>query len=346
VVFLCGLILNACGPKSPFPFSDPGPYDFGTKMNIKFTDESRNQEINLYIWYPAVLAEGEESGRYNVDAAVDTSEAPYPVILMSAKGGTYLGPHLATHGFVVIGIDGQDSQDHLGNWLIDYPLDQVFALKQVTSNSVDGLEGMMEADNAGATGYSFGGYNSMVLGGARINPEHYLNKCAEAESDDPFVESWWIDYECNMEGGWDSFVSNAGSQITTSSDGLWQPITDSRIQAVAPLVPEGAWLFGEKGLAEVDMPVMISAAAKDNINPYQLEAVFLYEKLPAADKSMVTFIDQDHMMLTYDESAPIIKHFLVAFFGFHLNGREEYAKYFSEDYISKQEDLAWGVYED
>jgi hypothetical protein len=74
------------------------------------------------------LAEGEESGKYNFDAEPNKSGAPYPVILLDAQGGTYLGPHLATQGFIVVGIDGQDSENHYGSWVIDFPLDQIFAL--------------------------------------------------------------------------------------------------------------------------------------------------------------------------------------------------------------------------
>jgi hypothetical protein len=35
----------------------------------------------------------------------------------------------------------------------------------------------------------------------------------------------------------------------------------------------------------------------------------------------------------------------VAFFGYHLQGWEEYAKYFSEDFVTQYEDLAWGIYQ-
>lgn len=347
VCMLASQPLLACGPKNPYPLSEPGNYEFGTRMNYQFIDTSRNnREVNLYVWYPAILAEGEESGRYNFDAEPNKSGAPYPVILLSAKGGISLGPHLASYGFVVVGVDGQDSEEHYGNWVIDFPLDQVFALEQIALNPLEGLDGMLNTDNTGATGYSFGGYTALALGGARIDPEYHLKKCEAAIPGNPLPEAWWIDYACNIEGGWDEFVNHAGQQITTSDDGLWQPLTDSRIRAVAPLVPEGAWLFGERGLADIDIPVMIIAATKDDINPYQLESVFLYENLPETEKSMISFIDQDHFMLTYDEAAPIIKHFLVAFFGYHLQGIEEYKDFTTEDFVSRQEGLAWGVYKE
>jgi hypothetical protein len=41
--------------------------------------------------------------------------------------------------------------------------------------------------------------------------------------------------------------------MTNSTDGLWQPITDPRIQAVMPLAAVGYYLFEDKGLAAVKL---------------------------------------------------------------------------------------------
>ena len=39
-------------------------------------------------------------------------------------------------------------------------------------------------------------------------------------------------------------------------------------------------------------------------------------------------------------------HFVTTFFGYHLQGRDDYAGYFSEDFVERFDDLAWGVYEE
>ena len=39
-------------------------------------------------------------------------------------------------------------------------------------------------------------------------------------------------------------------------------------------------------------------------------------------------------------------HFAVAFFGYHLQEREDLAWYFSEEFVAQHDDLAWGVYAD
>ena len=75
---------------------------------------------------------------------------------------------------------------------IDYPRDQDFALEQISSNSLEGLNGMIDLDNAGAMGYSFDGYNALAQSGARINPEFYLQKCSHASPGSTAPKLWWI----------------------------------------------------------------------------------------------------------------------------------------------------------
>jgi hypothetical protein len=39
-----------------------------------------------------------------------------------------------------------------------------------------------------------------------------------------------------------------------------------------------------------------------------------------------------------------MKHFAIAFFGYYLQGREEYFEYFSKQFVNQFDDLVWGVY--
>ena len=155
---LITLILAACGPKEPFPLSSPGQYDFGSKGGFSktytFIDASRNdREVDLMVWYPAKLPQDTPASDYNIDAEPDLSGAPYPLILSSAKVGSYFGAHLASHGFVVVGIKGIDTYDPWNENLFNQPLDILFALDQVASHPLDGLEGMIDAEHAGVMGY-------------------------------------------------------------------------------------------------------------------------------------------------------------------------------------------------
>ena len=65
-----------------------------------------------------------------------------------------IGPHMASHGFVVAG-----------------------------AAPLPGLQGMIDAEHAGALGYSFDGCIPLALSGVPVDPEFNLAKCAGADKD-------------------------------------------------------------------------------------------------------------------------------------------------------------------
>ena len=232
-----------------------------------------------------------------------------------------------------------------GEWLIDYPRDILFILDQVAAKTIPGLEGVIDAERAGALGYSFDGYDALSLSGARVDPEFYLARCADPARDGPAPENWWVKYICAPAKEWDNFTANAGEAITTSEDGLWQPMTDERIRAVMPMAPEGAWLFGQRGLAAVNRPALIIGATNDSLNYYDLEAVFIYEQLGTPDRFLISFIGEGHMMIFNARQSEKMAHFATAFFGTYLQGRGDLKPYFQEAFVAQDDELAWGVYE-
>ena len=331
---------------SQLPLSEPGPYLAGLRRNVEFVDAGReDRKVTLTVWYPAAAPDGTEPWTEpKADVPPDATGAPYPLILTATKLGFFFAPHLASHGFVVAGINGQDSSMNWGPWLTDHPRDLVFALDQIAAQGVPDLEGMIDAGHAGAMGYSFGSPTALFLGGARVDPDNYLQKCANAPSMTPALEEWWIDYNCNLLGGWEAFVANAGPAASGGEGGLWAPITDDRIRAVIPMAPEGDWLFGERGLQAVDRPTLIFGATQDTVNPYALEAIPIYEKLNPSQRAMISFVGEGHMMLDNAGRLAQMEHFAAAFFGLHLRGDQGLADYLSQDFVEKYPDLAWGVY--
>jgi predicted dienelactone hydrolase len=300
------------------------------------------------VWYPAVLTE-DQAGKVIQDAPPDLSGAPFPVILSSAKSAAIFGPHLVSHGFIVVGIRNIDTYIPWDQNLIDQPLDILYALDQIGDQPLEGLESMINADRAAAMGYSFDGFNSLALSGARIDPDFYMEKCRWALTAEPPFSDFWLSNYCSIAEAWDDFEDHAGSQITMSEDGMWQPMTDPRILAVMPMAPDGAWIFGEHGLAAVDRPTMILVGTKDYYEGqsiYDMESAYIYEHLGTPDRFLISFIGRDHYMVFVPTSVDQMKHFATAFFGYYLQGQENYAEYFSEDFISQYDDLYRGVYKE
>jgi len=323
-----------------FQLSESGSYHVGIRRNIAYEDSSRDgRKVTITIWYPGVEPQDSTSTDHIIDAMPDLNNAPYPLILSSSKVGSIFASHLVSYGFIYVGINGLDTYLWNEN-LIDQPLDILFALHQVASNPLEGLEGMIDGEHAGVLGYSFDGYNSLALSGARVDPEYYLEFCAN-----PSLEEHWIKWGyCEPANTWEEFSDHAGSAITTSNDGLWQPMTDERIRAVMPMAPDGAILFGERGLSSVDRPTLIIGGTEDDICTYNNEAVYIFEHISASNRTMISFVGKGHMMIYDVDQVAYMKHFATAFFGYYLQMQDDYSKYFSEDFISQHDDLVWGVY--
>jgi predicted dienelactone hydrolase len=314
-----------------------------------FTDESRpGREVYLTFWYPA----NEETDALSMhDAPVYKGGGPYPLILTESTTGSGLfESHLVSHGFVMVEVGGGDDEEYdYTGWnrgLFNDALDLLFALDQIASNPPEELEGVIDTEHVGVAGYSYGGFNTLAVSGARVDPEFFHEQCANAEPGDPVPESWWIDFYCKLTGKWEALLNKIGPEITTGPDGLWQPLSDPRIRAVLPMSPEGSWLFGERGLAAVDRPTMLLAGTEDTICYYDLEAAYIFENLGTPERHLISFIGQSHNMVHISDQAKRMNHFVTAFFGYYLQGREEYAEYYSEDFVAQFDDLAWGVYPD
>lgn len=329
------------------PLSEPGPFFVG-KHTYTIKDESRNgREIRLMIYYPAVMHTDSYGNPIVMDAEPDRSGSLYPLIITGPDSGGYLfKSHLASYGFVMAIVHSPGPTIvNWDFWVIDYPRDFIFTLNLISANPPKGLENVIDTNQVGVTGYSGDGSISLAVSGARIDPNFYLSFCEHVSSMEPPVSDWYIKLTCTLSKKWDEFASYAGDQITVSDDGLWQPITDERIRAVMPMAPDGAWLYGDRGLAMADRPVFIIAPTNDEYTPYQIETAYIYDNIGTTELYMVSFIDKKHMMVMQTEPSRELKHFAVAFFGYYLQGKSEYSYYFSQEFVSEFEDLAWGKYE-
>lgn len=323
---------------NPYPLAGPGPYGVGMR-SFKAVDSARgDREVGITVWYPAVPAAGDDVMEPVKDARPDGGGAPYPLILSSTKVAKIFAPYLVSRGFTWASVDGIDYYLSMGESMIDQPLDILFALNQVAIYPPAGLEGLIDTEHAGAIGYSFDGYNALAMSGARIDPAYYLAQCPDPDLETQAILGSLSAFSCAPARDWDEFIAHAGKSVAESEDGLWQPMTDERIRAVMPMACEGWWLFGERGLAAVDRPILMLAGSKDEL--YK-ENVLIFNHLGTSDKSMIVFIDQDHMMIYDTGMIERIAHFAIAFFGCHLQGRRDLAQYFSQEFVASHADLAW-----
>lgn len=331
-----------------FDLSEPGPFFTGNRA-YSFIDSNRNnREIKVILWYPAEVQKDNLGRPIKRDAVPDMSGAPYPLILTeTASGGTVFLDHLASHGFVMAVINIPDHDEYF-SWdinMINWPRDFLFVLDQIALGP-EALQGVVDVENTGVTGYSYGGDISLTLSGVRIDPEFFLSYCGQPVviQTPKYNAEQYHNWTCSLAGKWEEFEKFAGAELTTSDDGLWQPLTDERIRAVMPMAPSGTWLYGERGLAAAEKPMLIVSSTEDEFVPYSDEAVYLFEHLGSPEKYLITFIGRSHMMVWDEPQTSQLKHLVTAYFGKYLQGRDDYAKYFMQDFVSQFDDLAWGIY--
>jgi len=330
--------------------AEPGEYGVGER-EYTFVDPARHgREVVVSVHYPAVA-----DGSFVVsDAEPNVSAAPYPVVVGSDQMANLMGPHLASHGFIVLGGVGQATWDDHPSWkMVDYPLDLMIGLDGLEDlDASDPLAGIAATDRAGVIDYSFGSWTALMLAGGRVNPAYYEATCASRPAE---WTDGWFEYVCGSTGGWTEMVERGVKAGVASAEGLWEPMGDDRIKAAMPMGPEGFDLTGPDGLAGISIPVMYVAAGSDTLNSYPLAAVPLFDNTDPDWASMITFTDAGHMMI-FDPDAQIqFKRFALAFFGYHLAGIDQYAPALTSEFVERQapylephssyETLIWGVNE-
>ncbi|MFM7685925.1 MAG: alpha/beta hydrolase family protein [Actinomycetota bacterium] len=273
-------------------------------------------------WYPAV-APGTESGpitytapnkfgqeitpgeqitsvgRAIADAQPEPSDGPYPLVVFSH--GFSLSPivystlleHYASHGYVVLapehneGFDG--SMDGFGEELIDRPSDIVRTLdlaEQLNEDSAP-LAGMVDMEHVAVVGHSYGGYTALAAAGARFDFAAFKARCAALTADDP------LSFFCAPLANESDMATRAGLDEVPS--GLWPSLGDPRIDAAISLAGD-AYMFDERGLAELTVPVMAMGGTVDDGTPYTWGAKPSYDYAASEHKTLVTFPGAGHFI--------------------------------------------------
>jgi predicted dienelactone hydrolase len=298
------------------------------------------------IWYPAPLVSAGEPAEY-VGGLIASKSAqrgvppaaggPFPVIVFShgnsglREQSVFFAEHMAAHGYVVV------APDHVGNTVFDFdeaklakmfiwrPKDVAAALDRVLTPKASDpkwLQGLADGERAGVAGHSFGGYTALAAGGGTL-----------------VVEKSLVD-QC---------IANPNQ--TSACPGLVEigagshPVGDPRFKAILAMAPGAAVAFGvgQKGLADVSVPVMVQAGSGDTTTPLSTEAKPVYKALSkpkylavlqgaqhftftnicdlaytgTVPKSILTICEPGFPM-TIAEAHPLINQYGRAFFDVHL----------------------------
>lgn len=334
----------------PLPLAKLGPYGVGQRT-MTFVDPNRNErELVTEIWYPAVVPQGQqaklaEDSTGLRDAPPDTKGAPYPLILYSHGvsidriAQADLKYHLASYGFVVAAMAHKtDAAFPLVDG-IHRPLDILFVLDQLANLHKGEMVGIIDADYAGVAGYSMGGYTAVAVTGARVDLAYNAEWCTTHPTAYPQA--------CVPKVVADALVAyRAQFNLPLKEGEPWPPFTDKRIRAALPMTTGAGPVFGERGLASATVPTLLMAGTADVEAPYEWAAVFVYNHLGSKDRYLLSLVGANHSFgIAASPFKPVVVHFATAFFGYYLQGREDYARYLTREYVDGIEGLVWGPYE-
>lgn len=287
------------------------------------TTGAQQQSLTLRAWYPARRPDDErpETIKYTAPNKFDEkitpgkditavggalkngrperTAKPYPLVIFSH--GYALSPivystlveHYASRGYVVLAPEHNETFDGslTGFWkeLIDRPIDIHGTIDYAERLTKPGapLAGLIDLDNIAVVGHSYGGYTALAAGGSRFDFAAYKSRCAALSAKDP------RNFFCAPIPNESDMATRAGLPATPS--GLWPSSADPRVKAVISMAGD-AYLFDQRGLADLKVPVMAMGGTIDEGTPYTWGAKPTYDYAASRNKTLVSFPGAGHML--------------------------------------------------
>lgn len=323
--------VQAARPDTPI-YGRPGEYVVGTTELLIQDADYKDRPLEVAIWYPAVrVPDQQEKTTYVVgflsgegtgirNAVPNDEGKPYPLIIYShgLGGARYQSvnytAHLASYGFIVLAVNhtgtsfGAVTLESIYQNFALRPLDILRqlrfaeALSAPDSNLFGGrFAGLIDTDNVGVTGHSFGGYTAMAAAGGRLDLDALQTWCDATTDDtvDPqlFCREGGILAQRAKLAAWRGLPANAPSP--------WPATTDPRIKAAVLHAPWSAPVFGAKSLGNVTTPTMILVGTADQSAIPERDAYAYYDQVGSPEKRLVTFANGGHVLFV-DSCAPVL----------------------------------------
>lgn len=298
------------------------------KQTFTANDLKRNRDFPVDIYLP------QQSG----------SKLTPLVVISHGLGGDrntfkYLAEHLASYGFAVAVLEhpgsnakqldaltrGLASDAAPATELIDRPLDIKYLLDELARS----LPGRLNLKQVGVIGQSFGGYTTLALAGAKINLEQLNKDCQKLNE----TLNLSLLVQCNAR------------RVEPEKYNL----KDERVKAAIAINPFDSSIFGQSGISNIKIPVMLVASSNDTVTPALPEQIQPFGWLTNPEKYLVVIKEGTHFS-TLDRSRDAIplssailgpdpriafqyiRVLSLAFFQTHLVGNPQYQQFLSASY--------------
>jgi predicted dienelactone hydrolase len=319
----------------------PGKFRW-QKKSLELNDISRNRRLPIDIYLPEAAPQNQEN----------TSSPPFPLVVISHGIGSdrysfvYLAKHLASYGFAVVvlehpGSNAERFQQYFAGLaeppepreFINRPLDIKFLLNELQrlDNLDPTLKGKLNFQQVGAIGQSFGGYTVLALAGAKINFSQLFRDCYPNNS-------------LNLS----LLLQCQATELTQEN----YELKDDRIKSVIAINPVDSSVFGESGISQIKLPVMLVSGSQDIVAPTVPEQIRPFTWLSNSNKYLVLIENATHFTaieespsdngalpvppaLLGPDATPAYSYLnalSVAFLETHLLNRSEYRSYLQPSY--------------
>ena len=322
------------------------------KQVLMLADQRRDRTYPIDLYLPADLS---------------AVPGPVPVMVFShGYGDTRSNPELVAaarslvaNGFVVAVPEHIGSNNVYQNDLaqglsresfdvmefVNRPLDIRFLLDTLEEKNKTEFQGLLQLEQVGVVGHSFGGYTALAAAGATVDLERLEQQCDPEADIVPDNVNIALLIQCRLLELTES--PQILQQLTNGS------LADERIGSVFALSPLSN-LFGEKGMAKIQIPVVIVGGAYDIATPIVQEQLAAFQGLTVSERyfylaqnlSHTTALTRAVLDLAYPRSG-IVDRFnaseqwlfnlmvtlLIAHGHVYLMGDETYSPYLTAAYV-------------
>jgi predicted dienelactone hydrolase len=278
------------GPAAYVPPGERGPYTPATYESALTPDHG--VELAVQAWYPT---EEPLDGEYRYDEVLlgtareggaPACATPRPVVVFSHGNSgirwqsVFFTEHLASRGWVVV------APDHTGNTALDLdadrlaemvfrrPVDVAAAFDWLLAEAAPRgpLEGCVDpAAGYAVVGHSFGGYTTLAVAGAVIDPETVL----------PY---------CEATGDW---LCDEVEQHFTDHPVELTDLSDARVWAAVPMTPAGMGALAG-GLDRVEVPLLMWGGGRDTLTTMAFQVQPLFDGLDQTPRHLAEVVDAGH----------------------------------------------------
>ena len=303
-------------------YAVPGSETVGYRVFT--TTGAQQQPLTLRAWYPArrpadkrpatinytapnkfdeQIVPGKQItavGRALANGRPERTGRPYPLVVFSH--GYAISPivystlveHYASQGYIVLAPEHNETFDQslTGFWkaLIDRPVDirRIIDHAELLTKPGAPLAGLIDMNKIAVVGHSYGGYTALAAAGARFDFDAYKTRCAALPADDP------LDFFCGPVVPKEADMA-ARAGLRAAPSGLWPSFGDPRVKAAISMAGD-AYLFDQRGLAELKVPILAMGGTIDEGTPYTWGAKPTYDHAASQNKTLITFTGAGHFL--------------------------------------------------